>query len=78
MRVHYYKSYKKLILISLDNVNFFYTITINFIMNILSTRNSYTNKIYNTILVLIDKLTKYIIYVITTKNLKINKLTNLI
>ena len=78
MRVHYYKSYKKLILISLDNVNFFYTITINFIMNILSTRNSYINKIYNTILVLIDKLIKYIIYVITIKNLKIDKLINLI
>ena len=41
-------------------------------------RDSYINKIYNTILVLIDKLTKYVIYVIITKNLKIDKLTNLI
>ena len=47
-------------------------------MNILSIRDSYINKIYNTILVLIDKLIKYIIYVITTKNLKIDRLTNLI
>ena len=50
----------------------------NFITNILSTRNLYINKIYNTILVLIDKLMKYIIYIITTKNLKADKLANLI
>ena len=78
MRVYYYKSYKKLISISLNNINLFYTIIINFITNILSARNLYTNKIYNTILVLIDKLTKYIIYVITIKNLKIDKLADLI
>ena len=51
---------------------------IDFITNILSTRDLYINKIYNTILILVDKLIKYIIYVITTKNLKIDKLTNLI
>ena len=78
MRVYYYKPYKKLISISSDNVNFFYTIIINFIINILSAKNSYINKIYNAILVLIDKLTKYAIYVITIKNLKIDRLTNLI
>ena len=50
----------------------------NFITNILSTRDSYTNKIYNIILVLIDKLTKHAIYIITTKNLKIDRLTKLI
>ena len=47
-------------------------------MNILSARDSYINKIYNIILVLIDKLTKHVIYIITIKNLKINKLANLI
>ena len=78
MRVYYYKSYKKLISILLDNVNLFYTIIMNLFINILSARNSYTNKIYDTILVLIDKLIKYIIYVITTKNLKIDRLANLI
>ena len=41
-------------------------------------RDSYINKIYNTILVLIDKLIKYIIYVIIIKNLKIDRLANLI
>ena len=50
----------------------------NFIIDILSMRDLYINKIYNTILVLIDKLIKYIIYVITTKNLKIDKLIDLI
>ena len=78
MRVYYYKSYRELILISSDNVNLFHTITINFITNILSAKDSYINKIYNIILVLIDKLIKYIIYIITTKNLKIDKLANLI
>ena len=78
MRVYYYKSYKELISISLDNVNLFYTIIISFIINILSARNLYTNKIYNTILILIDKLIKYIIYIIIIKNLKIDRLANLI
>ena len=78
MRVYYYKSYRELILISLDSVDFFYIITIDFITNILSARDLYINKIYNTILVLIDKLTKYIIYIITTKNLKIDRLANFI
>ena len=78
MRVYYYKSYKKLISISSDNINLFYTIIINFIINILSIRNLYINKICDTILVLIDKLIKYVIYIITIKNLKIDKLTNLI
>ena len=78
MRVYYYKPYKKLISILLNNINFFYTIIMNFITNILSARDLYINKIYDIILVLIDKLIKYIIYVITTKNLKIDRLTNLI
>ena len=78
MRVYYYKPYKEFISISLDNIDFFYTIIINFITNILSIRDSYINKIYNTILVLIDKLIKHAIYVIIIKNLKIDRLTNLI
>ena len=78
MWVYYYKSYRELISISSDNVDLFYTIIINFIINILSARNLYTSKIYNIILVLIDKLTKHVIYVITIKNLKIDKLANLI
>ena len=50
----------------------------NFIINILSIRDLYTSKIYDTILVLIDKLIKYITYVTTIKNFKIDRLINLI
>ena len=44
----------------------------------LSIRNSYINKIINTILILIDKLTKYIIYIATIKDLKVDKLVDII
>ena len=44
----------------------------------LSIRNSYTNKTYNIILVLIDKLTKYIIYIVTIKDLKVDRLIDII
>ena len=78
MRVYYYKSYKKLILISLDNVNLFYIIIINFIINILSIRDYYINKVYDIILVLINKLIIYIIYIIIIKNLIVEELINII
>ena len=44
----------------------------------LSIRNSYINKIIDTILVLIDKLIKYIIYIVTIKDLKVDKLVDII
>ena len=50
----------------------------NFIIDILSTRNSYISKTYNIILVLIDKLTKYITYIVTIKDLKVDKLVDII
>ena len=78
MRVYYYKLYKELILISLNNVNLFYIIIIDFITNILSTRNSYINKIYNIILILINKLIKYIIYIAIINNLIVKELINII
>ena len=78
MRVYYYKFYRKLILISLDNVNLFYIVTINFIIDILSIRNSYINKTCEIILVLINKLIKYIIYIILIKNLIVEGLINII
>ena len=64
--------------ISLDNIDLFYIIIIDFIINLLFIRNLYINKIYNIILILIDKLIKYIIYVIIIKNLKINNFTNIL
>ena len=56
MRVYYYKFYKKLVLISLEDINIFYIIIIDFITNILSTRDFYINKTYDIILILINKL----------------------
>ena len=50
----------------------------NFIIDILSIRNSYISKTYNTILVLIDKLTKYITYIVTIKDLKVDRLVDII
>ena len=50
----------------------------NFITNMLSIRNSYINKTINIILVLIDKLIKYVIYIVTIKNLKADKLIDII
>ena len=78
MRVYYYKLYKKLILISLNSVNLFYIVIIDFITNILSTRNYYINKIYDIILILINKLIKYIIYIIIIKNLIVEVIINII
>ena len=78
MRVYYYKFYKKLILISLDNVNLFYIVIINFITNILFIRDFYINKTYDIILILINKLTKYITYIIIIKNLIVEGFINII
>ena len=78
MRVYYYKLYRKLTLIFSNNVTSFYTIIINFIINISSARDSYINNTCDIILILIDKLIKYIIYIIIIKNLKVDKLTNII
>ena len=50
----------------------------DFIIDILSTRNPYISKTYNTILVLIDKLTKYVTYIATIKDLKVDKLVDII
>ncbi len=50
-------------------MQFFETITINFITNILFARNLYIKKINNTILILINKLIKYTIYIATIKKL---------
>jgi len=50
-------------------LQFFETITIDFIINILSKRDLYIKKINNSILILINKLTKYAIYIATIKKL---------
>ena len=59
-------------------MNLFYIVTIDFITNILSTRDSYINKIYDIILILVNKLTKYVIYIAIIKNLIVEGLINII
>ena len=78
MRVYYYKLYKKLILILSNNVASFYTIIINFIINISSARNSYIDNTYDIILILINKLTKHVTYILIIKKLKANEFINII
>ena len=78
MRIYYYKSYNELILISLNNVNSFYIIILNFIINLSFIKNLYIEKIYDFILILINKLIKHVTYIIITKSLKINKFINII
>ena len=78
MRIYYYKSYNELILISLNDVNSFHIMILNFIINLSSAKNSYINKIYNIILMLINKLTKHATYIIIIKNLKINEFINIL
>ena len=65
-------------LISLNNINLFHIIILYFIINLLFARNSYINKTYDIILILINKLTKHAIYIIIIKNLKINKFINIL
>ena len=78
MRVYYYKSYKDLAFILLNNVNLFYTVIINFIINMLSARDFYTRKINDTILIIINKLTKYVTYIVVVKDLNVKKLANIL
>ena len=51
---------------------------IDFIIDIPPIRNPYIDKTYDTILVLIDKLIKYIIYIATIKDLKVDRLIDII
>ena len=78
MRIYYHKFYNKLILILSNKVNSFHIIILNFIINLSFTKNSYINKIYDIILMLINKLTKHVTYIIIIKNLKINEFINIL
>jgi hypothetical protein len=76
--VYYYKLYGKLTLIPPGSTTPFYTITIDFIIDIPPTRDVYIGKTYNIILVLVDKLTKHVIYIATIKDLIVNSLADII
>ena len=69
VRVHHHKSYNKLNFISSNDEDSFHTMIMNFIINMLSRKNSYINKINNAILILMNKLTKHATYIAMIKNL---------
>ena len=77
VRVYHHKSYNKFNFISLNDEDSFHIIIMNFIINMLSTRNSYINKINDVILILINKLTKHATYIATIKNLNVKNFAKL-
>ena len=77
VRVHHHKSYNKFNFISSNDKNLFYTMIMNFIINMLSTKNLYIDKIINAILMLMNKLTKHATYIATIKNLNIKNFAKL-
>jgi hypothetical protein len=76
--MYYYKLYSKLTLIPLGGTTPFYTITIDFIIDIPPTKDVYIGKTYNAILVLVNKLMKYITYIAIIKDLIVNSLVDII
>ena len=78
VRIYYHKFYNELILILSNNVNSFYIIILNFIINLLFVRNSYINKTCDFILILINKLIKHATYIIIIKDLKVNEFIDII
>ena len=78
VRVHHHKSYNKFNFILSSGENSFYTMIMNFIIDILSTRNSYIDKINDAILILMNKLTKYATYIATIKNLNAKNFAELL
>ena len=59
-------------------MNLFHIMILNFITDLSFVRNSYIDKICDVILMLINKLTKHVTYVIITKNLKIDNLVDIL
>ena len=78
MRIHYYKSYKKLSSISSDDVTSFHIVTLNFIINMSFARDLYMKKTFDVILIIINKITKHATYVIITMNLKIDEFIDIL
>ena len=77
VRVYHHKLYNKFNFILLNNKNSFYIMIMNFIINMSFAKNLYINKINDVILILINKLTKYAIYIATIKNLNVKNFAKL-
>ena len=69
VRVHHHKSYNKFNFISSNDENSFYTIIMNFIIDMSFAKNLYIDKINDAILILMNKLTKHAMYIAIIKNL---------
>ncbi len=78
VQVHHYKFYEKLMFISSESMNSFHMMIMNFIIDMLSAKNSYIEKTNDAILIIINKLIKHTIYISTIKDLNIKKLANLL
>ena len=69
VRVHHHKLYNELNFILSNDENSFHIMIMNFIIDMLSAKNLYINKINDAILILMNKLTKHATYIVTIKNL---------
>jgi len=76
--VHHHKLYEKLMSISSENINSFHMMIMNFITDMFSAKNSYIEKTSDAILIIIDKLIKHAIYILTIKDLNVKRLANLL
>ena len=78
VQVHHHKLYEKLMSISSENINSFHMMIMNFITDMFSAKNSYIEKTSDAILIIIDKLIKHAIYILTIKDLNVKRLANLL
>ena len=78
VRVHHYKFYENLFLISSNGVELFTTVTLNFIIDMLFAKNFYIGKTYNVILVLMNKFIKHATYIGISKILNAKSFADLI
>ncbi len=78
VQMHHHKLYEKLMFISSESMNSFHMMIMNFITNMLSAKNLYIKKTSDAILIIINKLIKYIIYILMIKDLNVKKFVNLL
>lgn len=78
VQVHPHKPYGKLASIPLSEMDPFDTVIMDFITDLPTARDPYTNKTSDAILVLVDKLTKHAMYIATTKDLDAEVLADII
>ena len=78
VHIHHHKSYDSLKSIFFDDEKSFTMMTMDFIIDLSSAKNSYTKKTNDFILMFINKFIKFTTYVATVKTLNTEKLTDLL